>query len=188
MIVKIWKTGELEKWHQMTKVKHKKEQRTCVKKEKPNIQTQKDIIIGMDQLCRKGLGDSSENKPNSEENYNHSKTYQCSVMCKTLETNSSALLGMRSQEEQHNQFRAPCLKKSMDRLKKLQQRVTGNFKIPTFEEGLKKNRDWLGYKTEVNKSELVTVFKYLKGCDNCPEGMTDHNQINLQQDNFAKFS
>lgn len=29
----------------------------------------------MDQLCRKGLGDSSENKPTQEENYNHSKTY-----------------------------------------------------------------------------------------------------------------
>lgn len=41
---------------------------------------------------------------------------------------------------------------------------------------------------EVNKSELITAFKYLKGCGNCPEGMTDHNQINLQQDNFAKFS
>jgi len=39
----------------------------------------------------------------------------------------------------------------------------------------------------VNKSELIIVFKYLKGCDNCPEGMTDHNQINLQRNTFAKF-
>lgn len=53
----------------------------------------------MDQFCRKGLGNSSDNKPVSRRKLQIFQEMQC--MRKTLERNSSASLGMKSQEEQH---------------------------------------------------------------------------------------
>lgn len=62
-----------------------------------------------------------------------------------METNLLALLSTRPEEQQHNQFRALCLKKSMDKLKKLQQRVAGNQK-PQLLRRADRAQDWFGYK------------------------------------------
>lgn len=48
----------------------------------------------MDQFCRKGLGNSSDNKPVSRRKLQIFQEMQC--MRKTLERNSSASLGMKS--------------------------------------------------------------------------------------------
>lgn len=67
MILNIWKTGEVEKWHQMMKGKHNKEWRA--KKEKLNIQIKKKKTkktIGTDQFCREVLGDNTDSKAVSQ--------------------------------------------------------------------------------------------------------------------------
>lgn len=114
-------------------------------------------------------------------------------MCKTLETNSSALLGTEEvSEEECTLIKSTMLEEKHGYIKEaLEQsnKATSNFKITTFIKGLKKSPAWLVYyKTDVSKRELATAFRYQKGCDNCPEGRTGHNQVTFQKHNFRTFS